>query len=352
MNFNYSPANISSFDDDKKIQRIAMSLYDQVNNGSIKLGKVNRNHIIKTTVDVMKEDFNIDINININDHLIDYIGAIFYQMYKTRLVPHYSSLLCPDVDTLKQLYPAFQTGGELSEDIDSEVETLLSFANEMIVAIQIFSPMMQFIVNLVTICVEGESKKYINGSGATLYSKRRFQLFRRFKPISTRAKRRGSDSSCESSCVGMDESVSGHEEKGRVRRRSSCSVDSISTDFDSPSNTNTFSNGSNIDLNNVPVTGMNHLVPLVDPSTYQSFGVSKPSCMNTLFPQVDTFAEQRRILKHSDSSSIETPNFSYESQSGSHSALQSESMPLSYVELQEFVELFAGEADMDLDFDF
>lgn len=80
MNFNYSPANISSFDDDKKIQRIAMSLYDQVNNGSIKLGKVNRNHIIKTTVDVMKEDFNIDINININDHLIDYIGAIFYQL--------------------------------------------------------------------------------------------------------------------------------------------------------------------------------------------------------------------------------------------------------------------------------
>jgi len=358
--------------DDSKIQSIAKSLYEQVaNNGTIKLGKVNRNHIIKTTTTVLQDEFNISTSDFLEkdmDNLYDYVAATFLQMYKIILVPHYETLLCHDIEALKQLYPDFQQGGSLADGIESELESLLAFANEMVIAIQIFSPTMQLIVDIVTVCLEGEFKKYINGSGATVTSRRRFQLFRRFKPVSPRYKRRGSGAS--SCATARSEEGEGSETndydnehqqlshaKGRRRSRSCESVCSAYTDMDaysiaspspspSPSRRNSGTE-ANININNnsynynydydYGINGQPMLFPIqvhcipeakymmpVSNFNQPSIYVSKPSYVNSLFPQAgsdsdsEMYSDELTMIPDSDG-------------------------------LEDFIELF-GSDDFDADF--
>lgn len=346
-------------EDDIKIRRVAESLYKQVANGSIKIGKINRNHIIKATNTILQEEFNLSMDMDNSENLLDYVAATFFQMYKCILVPHYASLLCPDIDTLKQLHPAFQAGGELSDGIDSEMEALLAFENEMVVAIQIFSPTMQLIIDIVTVYLEGKFKKYINGSGATLTSRRRFQLFRRFKPVSPRFKRRGSGSSYATvhseegetdNDEHLDEKCSEH---GRRRSRSCESICSTYTDVDtssagnpsplpSPTHRNSRS-GSKYIVSKQPVLHQNMQVSCVQyhdskyvmPTYFnlnQSVFPNKSSYVNSLFPQVVSYSNSDCAFG------------SFESDCGSDQC-STDSMD----GMDEFIELF-GSDDLANDF--
>jgi len=212
---------------------INATIYNQIQGGSIKLGKLNKNHIIQTTQRVLKESYNIHnlSHMDDKDNFYDFIALYFYLQYKPVLVvSDLNAPLCPDVETLKQLHPEFQPGGCLSHDIDSEIEMLLHMANEMCLVVQIFTPTLQFIVDIMTLNFEKEYKKYVNGSGATVVSRRRFLLFRRFKPVHARRRRSGSEGSVGSMETFESELV----ELSPVRRKSytSCSTGLTDTELE------------------------------------------------------------------------------------------------------------------------
>lgn len=149
-------------------------LKNLLNEGRIRLTKVSKRHITAS----MKK-FNPQANCTDNEVYV--IAAGFHNEMK----PVVSSRcnFCPSTDSLLMMFPKFAYGGELSKGIEPELDSLLNFYNELVVAVSIFSPTLDLIVGMLTFCLEARFRVYINGSGATLPTRRRIEMFRHFVPM-------------------------------------------------------------------------------------------------------------------------------------------------------------------------
>lgn len=142
--------------------------------GRIKLTKISKRHITTS----MKK-FNPQASCT--DSEVYIIAAEFQKNMKPLLYDKFS--FCPNIATLVAMFPKFAIGGELNKGIESELNNLLNFYNELVIAMAIFSPTLDLIIGMLTYSLEGRFRAYINGSGATLPTRRRIELFRSFVPM-------------------------------------------------------------------------------------------------------------------------------------------------------------------------